>query len=378
MGMCGSDPQSAAAALRPPAGGCPRHGGRARTVGQRSGPTRGERCGGRAAKAKDTHPREGFYCYFTLKEKSAAAESCPHSWGKAPQQALYKYTHAWMCTWTWQRVRDAARFQASPPTGRSALRWALVCAGGAPTAPRGPWPGGAAWRSECDGDTNPSPDRSLGSPHPLRPARARTPRTCKQGLPRSGRAPGVSPSPCAGAGRAPPRSCGDRPPKGGGCSPPAARGRGHRQLAHFSTAPLASARLPRQAHKELSLSPGGSPLPRRLRPSPVPPHPFHHETTPEPSSLCPRPVPSLFAGVSPQYKLKKKKARGALGEGVYSVCLPPSPRVSRPLLISRHKAKKMGIISGWKILNQQEMYGLDDLWITRAPWHEKCKNIYSP
>lgn len=48
------------------------------------------------------------------------------------------------------------------------------------------------------------------------------------------------------------------------------------------------------------------------------------------------------------------------------------------LLTSRHKVKMMGVIGGWKILNQREMYGLDDLWITQVPWHKKQKNIYSP
>lgn len=128
----------------------------------------------------------------------------------------------------------------------------------------------------------------------------------------------------------------------------------------FSTAPLAT------AHKEPSLR--GSPLPRSLLPSPA-----------SITKLCPRP---LLVGEGPPFP--KRRARRAcvsplsppLKKGSLSAQLCPARQRLRSF--SRHKAKTMGVIGGWKIRNQREMYGLDDLWITRVPWHEKCKNIYSP
>lgn len=113
----------------------------------------------------------------------------------------------------------------------------------------------------------------------------------------------------------------------------------------------------------------GDPEPRL-----VPPHNCHHETVPGSALRSPHPIASLLTGMLPPPESKSKRcAQRRCVISCVSTCSIP-----HPLLISRHTAKMMGLIGGWKILNQWEMYGLGDLWITQVPWHEKCENIYSP
>lgn len=269
-----------------------------------------------------------------------------------------------------------------PPHGRG------VCAplgvglwrGGAPTrrGDRGvgagePHTRGALLGANATGPSLPHPT-GPAAPPPLRPARARTPRTCSEETPTQRPGSRVSGSPWAGlaalllapAGTAPKEAAALlRLPGGRGHHPP-------RTFFHCSSGKRPP--FTPGAQRALSL--------RQPAPSPAPSLPPGTSSILKPlpsaaGAAIPPPVSPLLTGVSPPIRSKSERCTRRRCINLRVSPLPP-PRVCHPLLISKHKAKTMGVIGGWKILNQREMYGLDDLWITRVPWHEKYKNIYSP
>lgn len=247
----------------------------------------------------------------------------------------------------WQCVPDAVE-RSRPPNWVSGTCSALLCAGGrrgncvraGEPHTRGEMPGGSAtWTSFC-----------LRTPSPLRLTRARTLCTCRKGL-KQRRGSRVSLSPFALSKEAAAPMPGRAPLR-------AAHFPRHlRQMSPLGTAHGASSRLP--------LGCGRAPS-RHL-------HRFHHGTSPGHSCppSCDWPPLNMKGPSRTKSKSRRRTSRKCIS------CVSPSC-ASWSLLTSRHKVKMMGVIGGWKILNQREMYGLDDLWITQAPWHKKQKNIYSP
>lgn len=273
---------------------------------------------------------EGVCCCDTLM-KGAASESYPFD-GKAPQETLYKYTHAWRRTrgGKWQFVRDAApprrgELHVSPRTGRPRpprhwfMREGALRGGAGESRSRGACSRFA--RNECTKVTAPSsvllPVLSTLRGRVLRAPVGRDPQ----------RRPGarVSLSSCAGLAALLRAAAGTAPKEAAAL---AARARTAPRRT-FSTAPLAHARLSRQAHKEPSLS--GSPVPLRLLPSSVPSPRATSTAKPLPGAAGaaapsfalsdPHPAPPL-PGMSPP--MQSKKAGGAL-EGASPSLLPIYP-----------------------------------------------------
>lgn len=239
--------------------------------------------------------------------------SSTRSRGKTPQEALYKYTHAWKCTRGagWQCVHDSAhspRRRAGrgapnlPTDGAFAPRLALVCAGRvAETVPRGwrashEW--GAAW-SECDRDISPFPLLPFLSTLGGRILRAPVGRDPKQML-----GSRVSLSPCAvvaallaPAGTDPEEAAAPAARARTAPRPSETQGCGHQHLAHFPLHLWQMPALSRQEHKEPSLF--GSSAPRRLLPRPVPPAPLpsRNRSWTQPELLFPSP-----RSASPPYR----------------------------------------------------------------------------